>query len=116
MSKINQTEGKWSVTNTGGAVVSDKKNESNYHHTGTNGLDNRNAYGGWLICESVGCEDDANLIAGAREMFDTYIIIADRDKHEYAKDMVEKVSKRRWTSSELSEAAAIIRSKLGISY
>ena len=52
----------------------------------------------------------------AKEMLETFIIIADRDKYDYAKEMVEKVTGRKWTSTQLSEAAAVIRTKYGITY
>lgn len=52
----------------------------------------------------------------ASEMFDTFIIIAERDNYPYAIEMIAKVSGRTWTKSELTEAAAVARSKYGITY
>lgn len=49
-------------------------------------------------------------------MFDTFVIIAERDNYPYAIEMIAKVSGRTWTKSELTEAAAVARSKYGITY
>lgn len=56
------------------------------------------------------------LIKHSKEMFDTFIIIAERDNYPYAIEMIAKVSGRTWTKSELTEAAAVARSKYGITY
>lgn len=59
-------------------------------------------------------EKNAKLIVGAKQMFNTVVLIAARDGYQYLYDLVEIVTGERWSVTKMNEEAIKIRKETGI--
>lgn len=119
MSTTTQTKGKWMVSpKVPGTVISTEKVLNNNFPSPPNSKESREEeigyYGGYLICESIGNDSDAKLIAGARRMFDTCVLVAARDGYQYVYDLIEEVTGQKWSMERMNKEALEIRKRSGL--
>lgn len=61
-------------------------------------------------------EQNVKLVIGAKQMFNSIVLIAARDGYEYLYDLVEQVTGERWSTKRMNEEADKIRKETDINF